>query len=301
LKIAIILNGVSRQKNSFYTTFLPKLSSRFKVDVFETQSKHDAVTLADDAVKRQYDVILAAGGDGTVNQVVNGILSDREYIGSLPVVGIIPIGSGNDFARSLRIQNKAEQLVNLLENFSPTKIDIGKVIYTKTHGKGGETYFVNVADIGMGPEVVKRVQNDNHTFSPSISYYKSILLTFFMYRPVFVTGETKEWKWKGKTRSLAIANGKFYGHGLCVAPDSKPNDGIFSAFICGDVSVFDFIRYSGKLKNEKKINHPEIHYRETNEIHLQSENLCLIEADGELLGQLPARIEMASAKLSFIY
>src|SRR5688572_20232735 len=102
VKIAIILNGISLKKKFFYKKVLPPLASAFKVDVFETRSKHDAISLASAAVDKAYDVLLAAGGDGTLNQVLNGVLQERENASDFPVVGVFPMGSGNDFARALK-------------------------------------------------------------------------------------------------------------------------------------------------------------------------------------------------------
>lgn len=89
----------------------------------------------------------------------------------------------------------------------------------------------------------------------------SILATFATYRPMDVKVTTPGWNWQGKVRSLAIANGKYYGHGLCIAPDAKPDDNMFDVFICGGISVLDFIRYSDELKKDRKVNLPEISYK----------------------------------------
>jgi diacylglycerol kinase (ATP) len=302
IKIGVILNGICVHKKKFFKHILPKLTSHFHVDVFETHAKDDALTLASNAVEMQYHVILAAGGDGTLSQVINGVLKGREHNTNLPVIGVIPLGSGNDFARSINfVKDSTEKLIALINTNSHKQIDIGRVQYSTSGEKRNcFSFFINVADIGMGPEVVKRVMQSRRAFGSALEYYKNILLTFASYKIIKVEAVTPQWQWAGKLRSLAIANGKYYGHGLCIAPDASIDDGIFSAFICGKVSVFDFIRYTGKLKNNKKIDHGEIYYRETNHIELQSESRCLIEADGELLGELPATIEMSDIKLYFL-
>jgi diacylglycerol kinase (ATP) len=301
VKVAVILNGVSFHKKKFYKHILPRLSAVYPTEVFETKSKNDAKILARNAALSNYNIILAAGGDGTIHQVINGILNERDH--DLPAVGIIPLGTGNDFARGIGLLYEPEDhLINLLKKFSPKLIDVGEVYYSNDKGlKDQSSYFINEASIGMGPEVVSRVMNSQRRLGAAIEYYKNILLTFFHYRPMFVTAVSPDWEWRGKMRSLALANGKYFGHGLCIAPRSKPDDGIFNAFICGNVSVFDFIRYSETLKNARIVKHPEVHYHETKSIMVNSETKCLIEADGELLGELPATIEMASVKIPFLY
>lgn len=162
-------------------------------------------------------------------------------------------------------------------------------------------YFINQADIGMGPDVVRRVLNSGRPFGSGVAYYLAILKTFFTYKPFTAKASAAEWNWEGKIRTLAIANGKYYGNGLGIAPDALPDDGLFSAFICGDVSVFDFIRLSGTLKKCKKVTLPKVQYRTTQSIELYSpEADAVIEADGEVVGKLPVRIDILPKRIRFL-
>lgn len=300
MKIAVIVNGISLEKRNFYQKFLPVLSQSFHTEIFETRTVNDAVLLSSKAVDKRFDIILAAGGDGTLNQVVNGVLRGRENYADLPVVGVLPIGTGNDLARGLNIRADVYRLLALLTDPKPIKIDVGKVYFTTNEGSGDYQYFVNVADIGMGPEVVRKVLAGDRLLGAGMSYYLSIMSTFISYKPMVVRAKTAAWEWEGELRTLAIANSKYYGHGLCIAPDAKTDDGIFEVFICGNASIFDFILQSGRLKRGKKISHKDVLYRRATEIDLGSASRCAIEADGEFLGWLPARIELMSQKLKFL-
>jgi YegS/Rv2252/BmrU family lipid kinase len=300
VRIAIILNGISLKKKFFYQKVLPSLAAAFNTDVFETHSKNDAVSLASKAVDKGYDILIAAGGDGTLNQVLNGVLLERENRTDLPVLGVFPIGSGDDFARTLKIPQNGLELCEQIKSFQVQKLDVGKIIYTNDERRPSLSYFINVADAGMGPEVVSRMTNSDRAFGSAIAYYTAILSTFFSYKPMSVKIKTPDWVWEGKLRTVAIGNGKFYGHGLCIAPDAKPDDGIFSSFVCGDVSVLEFIQYSGTLKSSKKIDHPKVSYASANHIELTSESPCRIEADGELLGFLPATIDIIPRAIKFL-
>jgi diacylglycerol kinase (ATP) len=299
--IAIVLNGLSFYKKIFYKKFLPTLERHHDVAVFETRSKNDAILLTSKAVETyQYDVILAAGGDGTLHQVTNGLIRGRESQRQLPPIGVVPIGSGNDFAKTAGLKADSEQLLALLADLKPKPINIGKITYTDFSGELQERYFLNVADIGMGPEVVKRVGESGRAFGSAVAYYKSIITTFLTYKPMVVNASTSEWSWEGKLRSLGVANGKYYGHGLCIAPGANLSDDILNVFICGNVSVFDFIRYSETMKRGKHVRIPEISYREATRIKLTSSENCLIEGDGEILGKLPAEIRLMERKIDFI-
>jgi YegS/Rv2252/BmrU family lipid kinase len=215
-------------------------------------------------------------------------------------MGLIPLGSGNDFARSLHIPNDAAAICEMITQMTVADIDVGKVFYTTGDNETEARYFLNVADVGMGPEVVKKVLSSGRPFGSEVAYYASIISTFFTFKPLMLKAVTPAWTWEQKMRTFAVANGKFYGHGLCIAPTAKINDGVFEVFACGDASALDFIIQSTPLKKGKRLNHPKVSYYHTDRIELSSDQPCLIEADGELLGTLPARIEMASRKLQFL-
>lgn len=290
------------ERNFCYHEVLPRLNAHFEVEVFETLTQNDAVLLASKATDKNFDVILAAGGDGTVHQVLNGILRDRENRSNLPVLGVVPIGSGNDFARSLKLKLNRDGLLDLLKNGKPKKVDVGKITFRKSDtGEVATRYFLNEADIGMGPEVVQKVMASGRPFGSEISYYMAILSTFISFKPIAVKAITPTWQWEGSIRTLAIANGNYYGHGLCIAPDARPDDGKFATFICSGVSAFTFMRYSNDLKKGKHIRIPQISYNEAEVVDLTSAENCTIEADGEILGLLPARIEMLQKQILVLY
>lgn len=302
-RATVILNGISLKKKLFYHEYLPALSEIFEVEVRETLSKNDAKGLASKFADRYVDMIIAAGGDGTVNQVVNGILKGREKEAKLPVVAVIPMGSGNDFARGAGLTCAVQDTLQKLSGFNPHAIDVGLIefsVHPEDPREKGTAYFVNVADIGMGPEVVRQVLASGRPFGSAMAYYKSILNTFLKYRPTVVKAVTDDWTWEGKLRTLAVANGGYYGHGLCIAPDARMDDRNFSVFICGDVSMLDFILHSQSLKKGRKVRKDKVQYRKANTIELSSDGPCPIEGDGEILGWLPAKVTMIERQLDFL-
>src|SRR5690606_30756144 len=158
--------------------------------------------------------IIAAGGDGTVNKVLNGMLQGREKETKLPWLGVIPIGSGNDFARGAGLKTHVDDVMERIAAGKPQAIDIGVGEYCLEPGNRREratSYFLNVADLGMGPDVVRRVLNSGRPFGSEVAYLKSIVTTFFTYKPMVVKAVSADWNWEGKLRTLAVANGKYYG------------------------------------------------------------------------------------------
>lgn len=301
--VVVILNGISLKKKKFWHHYFPRLRRICNLQVFETLSMNDAVSLASKAADKYVDLIIAAGGDGTLHQVVNGALSGREKETKLPVIGLIPLGTGNDFARTAGIRWDEQQLIDLIKQFQPRKIDVGCIQYTSFPGEStdpGKRYFVNVADLGMGPIVVDKVLKSGRSFGHAAAYFKAIISTFFSYRPMKVSAKTPAWSWQGKLRSMAIANGRCYGHGMVIAPDAIIDDRMFSVFISGNVSVFDFIWQAPALRKGKYVRLPEVHYKKADHIELTSETPCMIEGDGELLGLLPANVSLVERQLDFL-
>jgi YegS/Rv2252/BmrU family lipid kinase len=226
-------------------------------------------------------------------------MDEELWVEELPIFGVIPIGSGNDFARSLGDSINPEALVKLLAERKTNGIDVGKITFLEK-AEQRKVYFINEADIGMGPDVVRKVMNSKKPFGSAVAYYFSILATFISYKPFRVTTQTNQWKWSGKIRTLAIANGKYFGNGLGIAPDAETNDGKFSTFIVEDVSVLDFIWFSNTLKQCKKVIHKKVHYNETQSIELRSEAHVVIEADGEAVGNLPVRIDLLPQRIRLL-
>lgn len=294
-RVAVIFNSTAASR-SFVLGIVRELSSEFQTELFETRSPDDAVALASCAVERKFDAVIAAGGDGTLHQVVNGILQGREQQERLPCIGLIPVGSGNDFARTVQIGKNSDDLITLIRNSSMQLVDVGKIDF---RAGAKPRYFINEVSIGLGPEVLQKLRGRSK-FLPGLSYYLATLSAFFSYKPYSIRAITSVWEWCSAVKVFSVANGKYFGHGLCIAPEGRPDDGIFSVFACGGVSVLDFIRFTGALKRGKYIDHPGISYRSASSVEILSENKGTVEADGEIVGTLPVTISIITKRLWFL-
>ncbi len=298
MKIAIILNGISRKKKRFYHKILPDLEKNFKVEVFETQYSGHATQLGHEVVKHGYDVILSAGGDGTLNQVVNGMLvSDSS---KLPMLGIIPLGSGNDFAGMMNISGEASQLVNILKEPTPSLIDVGKITCLNREGSPVTRYFINVCSLGMGPATVQRLERLPRWLGTGLRYYVSVLSTFFTHPTEKFEVRTTDWTWQGNARVVAVANGKSFGNKIYIAPKAEPDDGVFSTFIATNMSLLKFLFVLQTVKMKKTVNDNRVLYATATSLELSSPDLAWIESEGELAGLLPARVELQKGKIQFL-
>ncbi len=300
MKVAIILNGISRKKKFFYTSIYPSLQKNFKAEVFETQHAQHAIELASNAAKEKFDYILAAGGDGTVNQVLNGVMLHQQEESTLPTIGIIPLGTGNDFAKMCGLKPDATHLSNLLTQNNPQPTDIGKLNCRNENGETIARYFINVCSLGMGPEVVRRLLKSDRSLGPTITYLKAITETFFTHKPQEIIINASNWEWRGKMRVLAIANGKSFGNAMYIAPDALPDDGMFSTFLAKEMHLLKFLMFLQLVKAKKKINNNLIMYNTCTTIEITAPESCPVEAEGEWMGWLPAKIEMQPGRINFL-
>lgn len=297
MKIIIILNGVSKKKKKFYHSILPVLRQKFSIEVLETKYANHALRLAAEAVSKKADVIISAGGDGTLNQVLNGMM--RMGNENLPALGLIPLGSGNDFANSAKLTTDPIVLRELLTKNQPMPTDIGKVICQNSKREEITHYFINVCSLGMGPATVQRMEKSPTWLNADLKYLISIVQTFFSHKAEAVELQAHEWNWKGNARVVAIANGQSFGNKIYIAPGARLDDGVFSTFIAGSVPLLKFLLYLQQLKGKKKITDDQISYSNTTKVEISSSNNVLLETEGELIGFLPAKIEMMHNQIRF--
>ena len=289
MRLIVILNGTKQKVKRFNQTWRSSLASAFNLDVRTTQYAGHAEELSTKAAEENPDGILAAGGDGTLSQVVNGLMKSSHKI----PVGIVPLGTGNDFAKLIRLSNPANLIAAIKKGGEST--DVGRIEYEGNR----QRYYINVASLGMGPDVVKRLENDSRWLGPDLTYLKSTIKSFFGYRPESLMIEWNETNWSGSIRSVAVANGKTFGSGLTVAPQADPNDGQLNLFIAGDVPLIQFLYFLGKIKRGKKVHHHKALYAVAQNILIGSGEGIWIEADGELVGKTPARFTVLPGAIKF--
>ncbi len=299
MNIVFIINN----KNNRLTKILSRLDQYWRqanlgsAQFISTQRKKHAVKLAKQATENRCDYIIAIGGDGTLNEIVNGVLQSSVSASEYPALGLLPFGSANDFARTARISKSIEELIKLIQSNTTQWIDLGKIILQPTR----ETrYFINIAGVGLGPEVVRNMERSSSLLGPSFNYFKHITKGFFTYKKKEVSCTGDSWQWKGKLLQMAVANGCYYGNGICTAPDAKIIDGRFQVVIFGDLNIWDYLKNFAKLKKGVKFNLPQVNYYDAKEVLLESDDSCGIEADGEYVGLAPAVVSILPKAIRFL-
>ena len=226
---------------------------------------YDLAPIATDA-----DVVVAVGGDGTVHYVLNHLMISNRHA----ALGVLPLGSGCDFARNF----EAEDALAVLALGETKLIDVGEI-----ESAGNKMWFANVADAGMGAEVTRQMANHSR------NYLFSTLKALVGYKNVDVRlSADGEEVYVGPLKCLVIANGKYFGDGMGIAPDAVLDDGLLQYVIIGDIS-----RLMAAIKLQQtykctRIKHRHVHYGSARELRLEVSSALAFEADGELMAKMPA-------------
>lgn len=239
-----------------------------------TERKGDATRLASEAISLGTQCILAVGGDGTLNEVVNGI-SDR------PVdIGVIPTGSGNDFVRTLGLKpDDWRGACRIISAGHTEPFDLGKV---------NGSYFINVAGVGFDAAVANCANVwAKQRFPGGVAYIAALLKVLVEYQPADITIELDDQNFSGKAWLVAVANAQYFGGGMWIAPNASTKDGLFDVCILGDLSKIGFLRAFPSVFSGKHLSHPAIHFFRSRQVKVSASAPLLVQADGELIGQTP--------------
>lgn len=264
-----------------------------------THGPGDAAGLAREAGARGQQLVVAVGGDGTVHEVVQGLMALPED--ERPRLGIWPAGSGSDFARGQGISSEpAEALQRLVAN-QARRVDVGRVHFHDAEGSERSAYFLNSVDFGIGAAICRRLQQRRRFWPGRPSYLWSTVRALMHYRNPSVQlqiddGQERELRIK----CVVVANGAYFGSGMCIAPDAKADDGLFEVVTFGDLGRIEAMHRLGETYSGSRVLHPRIEYARARTVEARSEKEVLLEADGEFLGMLPARIEILPRVLGLV-
>lgn len=299
-KISFIINGTAKGKDRLIGKLRENLIGH-EVIFYETTYAGEAMDLAQKAVTNSTDILIAVGGDGSLNEVVNGCLRCEPELTQEVTMGVFPFGSGNDFARSIGVSADVEQLHDLINSNTTVPVDIGKVHFTNSEGGPAQRHFINIMDVGIGGNVAVTLSRSPRFLGPHINYHRAILQSFLTYRPMEVTLNSENFNWKGHILSLIMANGKYFANGMCIAPQASVTDGGIQLVILGNVSVWDYLMNMAKIKRGEIIDDPEITYVKVNSCHIDAEKFsCPIDMDGEFIGYAPLKLEVMKGALRFL-
>jgi YegS/Rv2252/BmrU family lipid kinase len=229
------------------------------------------------------------GGDGTIHEVVNGMIEDDKALDPEAVLGIVSAGTGSDFIRTFGLPSSPVHAVGHLDGDGAFPIDIGKITFVRD----GETvirYFPNIAEAGLGGAVCARAQRLPRFLGPMV-YFVAFWMTIVRHRAVDVVVDLVDRKYEGPMNNLIVANGQFFGGGMRIAPKSAPTDGLLDIQI-EHARKKEAIAILPKVYKGEHLPHPDIEEAKRVRASITSEVPLMVEADGEVLGTTPATFEI---------
>ena len=279
----------------------PELQKRLQrilppFDVFITKRAGDATAFAADAAAR-YETVVAVGGDGTINEVANGIRqSDSET-----ALGVLPRGTGSDLVRTLGIPHKFSHAARSLARGNRQKIDLGKATFLGPDGRERSRWFVNAAEVGFGAIVSGAVNHPSRFMPGSAAYIWAVLTTMVRHRPIIASVTTDASSGRSLLLSNAwIANGRYSGGGMKSAPRALIDDGLLDIVLVEHVSFPRRVAGLTKLRSGEFVKMRQVEYRQAAQAVFTSNPPQPVEVDGDVVGTTPATFEIEPRRLTVI-
>ncbi len=269
-----------------------------------TKKQGDGIKLAKSAAESNRKFIIACGGDGTINEVANGILESGKNV----ELGILPSGTGGDFRRSLNVSNDPREAAKSLRDGATKLIDVGKVTFFNHRDEQISRYFLNVSSFGLSASINERVKAKNaFGWFPFDAARGKAKFAFSTLQEVFdsefttvrVKLDDKEEK-SLNTINFCVANARYFGGGMKIAPDAKLDDGFFDVINIGDIKTAKILLNAYKLYTGAHLALEEVKSTLAKRIEISPANshqTIFIETDGELPGKLPAVYEIVPQAL----
>ena len=261
----------------------------------------EATELAQVAVKQSRPLVVAVGGDGTLNEVVNGFFRNGAPIPTTTKLAMVPVGTGGDFRRTLRIPLDPQAAIQVITGGLVRRLDAGCVTYQDSEGGTAVRHFINIGDAGYGGEVVHRVNRGSKRLGAA-TFTLTALRSLLAYKnkpmSVNVDGTTHDIV----GQQVVIANCQYFGGGMRMAPSASPTDGVFDIILVGDVGKLESIRGMSAIRSGKHLDehNPKIQLMYGKRISITSTEKVRIDLDGEEAGFLPALFEIQPGAIEFI-
>jgi len=292
-QIAFIVNGARPLNRSIQKTIDQCAADvALSVQIGKTTREKEAGELSTKFSEEGVDLIVAVGGDGTVNEVMNGMMRSSRK----PLLAIIPNGTGNDFYRSAFNNSTDGDFLLALKSPFIMSVDVGKI---ESHL--GTQYFLNIADVGFGAAVVEILNKQRKYFGGKASYALAILRTFLNFKTPHLTIQSPSYQYSGPVFMVAFCNGDMFGDGLYIHPGAKVNDGVINITLLKKIGLMDYVRNLKNLKTGKRINHPEAFYFTENELSIMiSKGKAVTETDGEHLATAEIRVSIVPSAIQLL-
>lgn len=293
-ELSIIVNPAA--DNGETRRFWPHAAHALREAGLEFETTHttgpgDATRLAELAGRNGGRIVMYVGGDGTANEVANGIMRLPRPI--RPALASLPKGTGADLPRALGLERGVDAAVARVRRGSVRWMDVARASFIAPGGAPTTRYFVNMADVGLGGYVAARVDSRSKAFGGFASFLSSIMSSFWRYenRPMRATVDGLA-VFSGRAASIVVANGPYFAGGMRMAPGADPWDGRLDVVVLGDVDKRDLLVNLRRLYRGRHLDHPKVHAYRGTEVLIEAEGSVPLEMDGEHPGFAPFHVRL---------
>ena len=237
-------------------------------------------------------LLVVIGGDGTVNEVANGVAgTDAE-------LAVLPCGTGQDFGRTHGIPSSFDEAVRVALGGVTRTIDLGLVELGNSSDGSTSRFFANVGSAGMSGAVARRANSMTKALGGRATFFYALTREFLAWQNTRVVVELADGdRREGSMHDVIVANGKWHGGGMKLAPDARQDDGAFDIVTIGDVNKLDFLTTAPKLYSGRYLSHPKVELLRSSSVSIDSTEPLPLEVDGEPIGETPARFRVVPAAL----
>jgi YegS/Rv2252/BmrU family lipid kinase len=254
--------------------------------LFSSRPGHLA-ELAQEAALDGAGLLVVVGGDGSVNEVANGLAG----LSVQPELAIVARGTGWDFVRTFGIPRRIEDAVRVALNGATRTIDLGRASYRAWDGGEAQAVFANVASAGMSGAVAQRANETTKALGGKVSYLWATLAVFAGWSATEVRVTVDDEVREGTMFDVVVANGRYFGGGLEICPEAEPDDGIFDVLLIGDITKRDLMLTMPRIYRGTHLPHPKAELLRGRAVTVETEPPLPVQLDGEQPGTTPVRFE----------
>ena len=258
-----------------------------------TERPLHASALVRTALGEGCDLIISVGGDGTLNEVVNGFFDQQRSPNPQAALALVPCGSGGDFRRSLGLDGSVRSALAAILAGETREVDVGRLSYRSFSGAAADRLFINIASLGLSARVSHLVCRQPSCLGGSGRFFLATLQALLSHKNQPVNLEVDGERLPPQVlNTAAVANGRFFGGGMQIAPRALIEDGLLDLVLLGAVDLRDFLLWGQRLYQGRHLSHPCIHYRKVCTVSATGAASVMVEVDGEPIGTLPTSFDL---------
>ena len=217
--------------------------------------------------------------------------------GTGAVIAVLPSGTGQDFGRTYGIPKRFEEAVRVAVAGDTRTVDVGFVRYRTWGGEHAERWFANVGSVGMSAAVAQRANSMSKALGGRTTFFYALTRVFLEWENSDITVRFDDGERRARMHDVVVANGVWHGGGMMLAPDARPDDGVFDVVLIGDVNRIDFLTTAPKIYKGKHVHHPKVEVLRSGRVRVEAPEALPIELEGEQVGTTPATFEVVPSAL----